>query len=171
MPDKPKRPELRQAKAEYKMLKKAAPTGDAEYDSFVQKREQKREKLAAGQKNRGNSEKMVSETAKYCGPAGCMANPTMSGDGANKAVTSGTQKTVRGGRSFQESGKGTMKTNLRKQKKADIQALAIASRANASEYDIKRGEAVKTRLGLQAASRERMNQQAYNKNKRGSSTL
>lgn len=171
MPDKPKRSELRQAKAEYKMLKKAAPSGDAEYDKFRKQRDRKRDKIAAGTKVRGKNEKMSDTTAAYCGKGGCFSNPVTGGDGGSASVTKGTNTQVRGGRSYRETGKGTLRSNQRKQRKADIQALALASRSNASEYDIKRGEAVKGRLGLQAASRERVTQQAFNKKKKGGSTL
>jgi hypothetical protein len=172
MPDKPKikRAELRQAKAEYKMLKKAAPSGDAEYDKFSKKRDKKRDKIAAGTKVRGKNEQMSDTTAKYCGKGGCVSNPVTSGDGGQSKTHKGTTTQVRGGRSYRETGKGTLKTNQRTQRKSDVQALALASRSNASEYDIKRGETVKSRLGLQAASRERVTQQAFKK-KKGGSTL
>jgi hypothetical protein len=173
MPDKPKikRAELRQAKAEYKMLKKAAPSGDAEYDKFSKQRDEKRDKIAAGTKVRGKNEKMSETTAAYCGKGGCFSNPVTGGDGSSASVTKGTNTQVRGGRSYRETGKGTLKSNQKKQKKSDIQALALASHSGASEYDINRGEIVKGRLGLQAASRERVTKQAFNKKKKGDSTL
>jgi len=166
-----KRVERRQAKAEYKTLTKPVPSGDASYDKFREERQNKRDELAGGAKMRGNSERMTSKTAAYCGKDGCSSNAIMSGDGNNSSVISGTKTQVRGGRSFQESGKGTLRSELKKQKKADIAALALASRKDASEYDLNRAEAVKSRLGLQAASRERKNQEAFYKKKKSNSTL
>lgn len=160
---KPTAGEKRQAKGEYKGLTSAAPSGDADYDKFRQERAARRDKLAGQAKMRGNSERMVDETAAYCGKDGCSQNPLMSGDSNNSSVTSGTNKQVRGGRSFQESGSGTLRTQLKKQKKADISALAAGSRATASAYEIQRAEKVKERLGAQAAKREEMNQRAYGK--------
>lgn len=168
---KPTAGEKRQAKAEYKGMTTAAPSGDAEYDKFRQERAARRDKLAGKAKMRGNSERMVDETAAYCGKDGCSSNPLMSGDSNNSSVTSGTNKQVRGGRSFQESGSGTLRSQMRQQKKADISALAAGSRANASAYDIQRAEKVKERLGAQAAKREEMNQRAYGKKKPASSTI
>jgi hypothetical protein len=174
MPDekkkKPTAGEKRQAKAEYKGITTAAPSGDAEYDKFRQERATRRDKLAGQAKMRGNSERMVDETAAYCGKDGCSQNPLSAGDSNNSSVTSGTNKQVRGGRSFQESGSGTLRSQMRQQKKADVSALAAGSRANASAYDIQRAEKVKERLGAQAAKREEMNQRAYGKKKPASPT-
>lgn len=165
------RQEKRQAKAEYKTLTKPAKTGDASYDSFSESRQKQRDKLAVDVKMRGNSEKKTEETAAYCGRGGCQSNPLTSGDGATGSMTKGTNKQVRGGRSYTESGKGTLRSNMKKQRKADISALALASRKDASEYDVNRGEVVKSRLGLQAASKERKTREAYNRKKSSDSTL
>lgn len=163
--------EKRQAKGEYKSMTSATPSGDPEYDKFVAQRAKKRESLAGDAKMQGNSERMVSKTAKYCGPQSCAANPILSGDGANTKLTKGTTKVVRGGRSFQESGSGTLKKEMRQQRKDDITALAAGSRANASEYDIQRAEKVRTRLAEQAAERDKRNRAAYNKSAPASSTM
>ena len=162
--------ERRQGKAEYKSITSAPKSGDGDYDEFVAARAKMRDELAGKAKMRGNSEKMVSKTAKYCGPEGCSSNPTMSGDGANQPMTRGTQKTVRGGRSFQESGSGTLRSNIRQQRKEDMNALAAGARSNASEFEIQRAEKVKQRLTTQAAKREEMNQRAYTKSKPASAT-
>lgn len=163
--------EKRQGKGEYKSMTATPKTGDAEYDKFVAQRAKKRDELAGGTKMRGNSEKMVSKTAKYCGPESCAANPIMSGDGANKPLTRGTQKTVRGGRSYNESGSGNLRKEMRQQRREDISALAAGSRANASEYDIQRADKVRTRLAEQAAEVEKRNRAAYNKANPSSSTM
>lgn len=160
-----KKAEKRQAKAEYKMLTKPAASGDADYDKFRKQRDTKREKIAGQTSMKTKSEKMSDETAAYCGKGGCQSNPIQSGDGAKGSVTRGTNKQTRGGASYRATGKGTLKKARKEQRKSDIAALALAARPNASEYDIKRGETVKSRLGLQEAQRERAAQTAYNKRK------
>lgn len=160
-----KKAEKRQAKAEYKMLTKPAASGDANYDKFRKQRDTKREKIAGKTSMKTKSEKMSDETAAYCGKDGCNSNPLSAGDSNNSSVTRGTNKQTRGGASYRATGSGTLKTSRRQQRKADVSALALAARPNASEYDIKRGETVKSRLGLQEAQRERAAQTAYNKRK------
>lgn len=173
MPDPKKitKAEKLQAKADYKLLSKPAPSGDNEYDDFRKHRDKKREKIAGKTNMSTKSEKMSDETAAYCGKGGCSSNPGSSGDGNNVSVVSGTKKQTRGGASYRASGSGSLKSKQRKQGKADTSALALASRSNASEYDVKRGELVKSRLGLQEASRERASQTAYNKKKPSATTL
>lgn len=163
--------EKRQAKGEYKSMTTAPKTGDADYDKFVAQRAKKRDSLAGDVKMQGNSERMVSKTAKYCGPQSCAANPILSGDGANTKLTKGTTKVVRGGRSYNESSSGNLRKEMRQQRREDISALAAGSRANASEYDIQRAEKVRTRLGEQAAEREKRNRAAYNQSNAGGSTM
>lgn len=173
MPDPKKitKAEKRQAKADYKLLTTAAPSGDYDYDEFRKQRDKKREKIAGQTSMKTKSEKMSDETAAYCGKGGCSSNPGDSGDGNNASVISGTKKQTRGGASYRASGGGSLKSKQRKQSKADVSALALASRSNASEYDIKRGELAKSRLGLQEAQRERAAQTAYNKKKPSATTL